>query len=127
MLYDHVDLRVRNIAAVREFYDAVCFAMGLTRIEEAPGCINYQPADREIGPFFGLMTDASHRANGTRLAFCAASRDDVDRIAQAARNAGARAFEPAAPYDGSTWYYASFFEDPEGNKLEVCYREPHRV
>jgi predicted lactoylglutathione lyase len=59
----------------------------------------------------------------TRLAFFAATRADVDRIAAVAQAAGARAYEPpAACAEYTETYYAAFFEDPDGNKLEVVNR-----
>jgi hypothetical protein len=49
----------------------------------------------------------------------------VDRLSSVAQNAGATAFEPPALIEEySPFYYASFFEDAEGNKLEICFREP---
>lgn len=124
MLFDHVDLRVGDLKNVRPFYDALLQAMGFTRFDEDAGMINYHLPDEDRSkPFFGLMEDASHAPNGTRVAFRSESRADVDRIAQIAHAAGARAFEPPEGYGGAGWYYAAFFEDPEGNKLEICYRE----
>ena len=38
-----------------------------------------------------------------------------------ARAAGARNIEGPEVYE-EPGYYAVFFEDPDGNKLEVCYR-----
>ena len=124
MLYDHVDLRVTDLAKVRPLYDALMSAMGFSQTDEDGENINYHDPDMDRRqPFFGLMTDSEHHPNGTRVAFRAASREEVDRLAKVARSAGARAFEPAENYNGSSWYYATFFEDADGNKLEICYRE----
>ena len=124
MLYDHVDLRVSDLAKVRPLYDALMSAMGLTRIECDDLNINYYLADGDSSlPFFGLMTDATHRPNGSRVALRAVSRGEVDRLAKVALNSGASAFEPPENYNGAPWYYAAFFEDADGNKLEICYRE----
>lgn len=123
MLYDHVDLRVRNLERARTFYDPLMIAMGFTRFDTDGVNINYHPpGDGRTQPFFGLMEDAEHRGNASRIAFRAAAREDVDRLATTARDAGALAFEAPQPY-GASWYYAAFFEDMDGNKLEICYRE----
>src|SRR5438270_7727122 len=112
MLFDHVDLRVSDLARVRPLYDALLAAMGFTRWDEIEGCVNYhRPEHDRSMPFFGLMTDENHRANGTRIAFRVDSRAEVERLAKVAQAAGARAFEPQANYDGAAWYYASFFDD----------------
>ena len=50
----------------------------------------------------------------------AESASEVDRVAEVARQAGARNIEVPMQYERG--YYAVFFEDPCGNRLEVCYR-----
>ena len=56
------------------------------------------------------------------IAFVASSREEVDRLAAVAVEAGARNMSGprACPEYGPT-YYAAFFDDPCGNKLEVCF------
>lgn len=123
-LYDHIDLRVSDLAKVRGLYDALLPAMGFSHLEEDGKNINYylEPADRSQ-PFFGLMTDPQHRANGTRIALRAVTRDDVDLLTEVARAAGAQSLEGPEDYGGSPRYYAAFFEDADGNKLEICFRD----
>jgi catechol 2,3-dioxygenase-like lactoylglutathione lyase family enzyme len=124
MLFDHVDLRVSDLAKVRALYDALLPAMGFSNLEEDGSNVNYyQEGEDKSQPFFGLMTDREHRPNGARVAFRAASRQDVDRFAAIARDAGATAFEGPENYGGSPKYYAAFFEDANGNKLEICFRD----
>ena len=125
MLFDHVDLRVSDFAKTRRLYDALLPAMGFSRIAEDDETIcYYQPGgDRSI-PFFGIDLNPDHRANGTRLALRASSRAEVDRLAGIAKDAGATAFEaPHVCEEYTPFYYATFFEDADGNKLEICYRE----
>jgi predicted lactoylglutathione lyase len=48
----------------------------------------------------------------------------VDRLAKSVRKAGGKALEgPEICSEYSAEYYAFFFEDPDGNKLEICCRE----
>ncbi len=124
MLFDHVDLRVSDFSKVRDLYDALLPAMGFSRLEEDADTIcYYRPDPDRSAPFLGLVLDSHHRPNGTRLALRAASRDEVDRLAETARSAGATAFEPPHVCEEYTpFYYAAFFEDAEGNRLEICYR-----
>ena len=69
------------------------------------------------------ITDEPH-ANRTRIAFWADTREEVDRIAELVRQAGGKNLEgPEICVDYTPGYYAFFFEDPDGNKLEVCCRE----
>ena len=45
-------------------------------------------------------------------------------VAEVLREAGGKALEgPEICVDYSPGYYAFFFEDPDGNKLEICCRE----
>ncbi|HEV2097130.1 MAG TPA: VOC family protein, partial [Chthoniobacterales bacterium] len=61
--------------------------------------------------------------NGTRIAFWAETRAQVDRVAEVVRAAGGLHLEgPELYVDYTPGYYAFFFEDPSGNKLEVCCR-----
>lgn len=124
MLYDHLDFRVRSIAQTRSFYDALLTAMGFSNVGADDESVTYyhESGDKTL-PFFGIIEDASHVANETRTAFAARSRDDVDRLAAIARDAGAQNVEePRVWHEYSATYYAAFFEDPEGNKFEICCR-----
>ena len=125
MLFDHVDLRVSDLAKVRSLYNTLLPAMGFTSVvEDADSICFYAPGDDRAAPFFGLDLDPSHRPNGSRIALRAASRAEVDRLSELARSAGARHFEaPHVCDEYRPFYYASFFEDPDGNKLEICYRK----
>jgi predicted lactoylglutathione lyase len=73
--------------------------------------------------FFGFTEDASHRPNETRIAFWAETPAEVDQVAKVVRQAGGKNIEgPQIWRDYSPGYYALFFEDPDGNKMEVCCR-----
>ena len=123
-MIDHIDLRVRDFDVARAFYDPLMVAMGFTEFDVVGKDINYHtPGGVHDKPFFGLMEDTEHRGNGVRIAFRATNREEVDRLSEVARASGARNFEPPEPYHGSPRYYASFFEDPDGNKLEIVYCE----
>lgn len=123
---DHIDLRVRNLTEARVLYDALLPAMGWTKINADAESAGYHfPEESGAEPFVWLAEDREHRANETRLAFAAPSRQEVDRLAAIAKTAGAVNFEPPeliSEYGPN--YYAVFFEDANGNKLEICYRLP---
>ena len=122
--FDHVDARVRDLAGARPFYDAVMPALGLSRVVAYETAVEYyEPEQSGISRrFFGIHVARDHAPNATRLAFAASGRAEVDRLAAVVRAAGGRAVEgPEDAYDYEP-YYAVFFEDPDGNKLEVCHR-----
>ena len=118
--YDHIDLRAPRLAEVVPFYEALLPALGFTRRVAVEGWLQFEAEDGDVTEFFGVTESASHVANENRVAFWAESDGEVDRVAQVARQAGAIHLEGPMPYEPG--YYAVFFEDPCGNRLEVCHR-----
>ena len=120
--FDHIDLRVRNLAEVRPFYEVLLPALGFTKDAKIDGWIQYERAgDNGPAEFFGVTESAQHIANECRIAFWAPSVDEVNRLAEIVQRAGARNIEgPAFEVPG---YYAVYFEDASGNRFEICYRE----
>jgi catechol 2,3-dioxygenase-like lactoylglutathione lyase family enzyme len=123
-LFDHIDLRVRNRARAQEFFAQVLPAIGfaLDKSAEEWGAFEKDGAGKP-SEFFCFEEEANHRPNDTRIAFWAETREQVDRVAQVVREAGGRNLEgPQIWPEYSPGYYAFFFEDPDGNKLEICCR-----
>ncbi|HEY5931759.1 MAG TPA: VOC family protein [Nitrospira sp.] len=120
--FDHVDLRVRNLADARPFYEMLLPALGFTRNASIPGWYTCEAEDSDgATEFFGVTESPSHVANECRVAFWVDSREEVDRLAAIVRQAGARNIE--GPLYEEPQYYAVFFEDASGNRLEICNRE----
>jgi catechol 2,3-dioxygenase-like lactoylglutathione lyase family enzyme len=122
---DHIDLRVKNLAVAQKFYGKLLPALGFTRdLPKVSPDTFYSAGGDKPSDFFGLTEDQHHQPNGTRIAFWAETREEVDRMAKLVRELGGRNLEgPELCADYSPGYYAVFFEDPDGNKLEVCCRE----
>lgn len=120
--YDHIDLRVRSLAEARPFYEAVLPALGFTNRVEIADWLQFEAAEPH-GPsgFFGVTEDTLHRPNALRIAFWAETPAEVDRLAEVVRRAGGRNVEEPNEHEGPG-YYAVFFEDPSGNRLEICHR-----
>jgi predicted enzyme related to lactoylglutathione lyase len=121
-LFDHIDLRVPNLAEVRPFYEQLLPALGFTRKTEIPGWLQYEARPVDGGPaaFFGVTESAAHVPNESRIAFWLENTSDLDRLTDVAARAGARNVEGPGWEDET--YYAAFFEDPCGNRLELCHR-----
>ena len=83
--------------------------------------IQFEFADGDkVSDYFAVTESPSHIPNETRIAFWSESTHEVDRIASIARSAGAKNIEGPG-YEGEA-HYAVFFEDPFGNRFEVCHR-----
>jgi len=118
--FDHIDLRVPDLAEAATFYEALLPALGFTRKVEVDGWLQYESVDEAAGAFFGVTESPGHRANENRIAFRAEGVAEVARLAETAVRAGARNVEGPMLYEPG--YHAVFFEDPAGNRLEICHR-----
>lgn len=128
-LLDHIDLRVPDLAAAAPFYETLLPALGFTLRVEIEGWLQFEAAPDPAAngadaqaptDFFGVTEDPAHRPNATRIAFRAESREKLDALAALLASIGARNIE--GPGFEAPDYYAVYFEDPFGNRLEICHR-----
>ncbi len=121
--FDHIDLRVKDKKRAAQFYSQVLPAIGFTRERAEQEWTTFYAEGADKLPFFGFTEDPNHQPNGTRISFWADTREEVDRVAEVVRRAGGKVLEgPELCRDYTPDYYAFFFEDPDGNKLEICCR-----
>ncbi|BCA53809.1 Glyoxalase/bleomycin resistance protein/dioxygenase [Nitrospira sp. KM1] len=121
-IYDHIDLRVRNLAEARSFYERLLPSLGFVHNVGIDGWLQFEAQGTDgATQFFGVTESSGHVANECRIAFWAQSNADVDRLAEIVVRAGARHVEGPDEQEGPG-YYAVFFEDPSGNRLEICHR-----
>ena len=118
--YDHIDLRVSNLAAATRFYETLLPALGFTRRVEIEGWLQFESEEEGMAPFFGVTESTDHMANENRIAFGAESREEIERLAAIVADAGGTAIE--GPMEYTPGYHAVFFEDPCGNRFEICHR-----
>jgi catechol 2,3-dioxygenase-like lactoylglutathione lyase family enzyme len=132
--YDHVDCRVRSLAAVESFYDELMPEIGLPDKQYAYvdssgewhdefdtyNAISYHEEPHPTMPtrFFDLVESPLHRNNETRIAF-RVERKRLHELAALLRRIGAESVDTS---DIETDYPAIFFEDPAGTKLELIGR-----
>jgi catechol 2,3-dioxygenase-like lactoylglutathione lyase family enzyme len=119
--FDHIDLRVPNLAEVSHFYRKLLPALGFKNELPVSGWLQYYAEGDEATEFFGVTESAAHAPNENRIAFWASNRTEVDDLAVLLHAIGAKNIEGPEYYE-SPDYYAVFFEDPAGNRLEICYR-----
>ena len=121
--FGHIDLRVSDLNAAVSFYEALLPALGFTNRyhgEQWKVWATAKPPPETA--YFALVESGGHTANENRIAFSVGDAADVDRIAAVARDAGASELSGPKPMPYGPGYYAVFFADPSGNRLEVYVR-----
>jgi catechol 2,3-dioxygenase-like lactoylglutathione lyase family enzyme len=118
---DHISIRVSDFEKSKAFYDKLLKFLGFKVLDEYPDAIGWTTGKTRvwIGP-----ADAEGRARGYRIgdiglhhyAFELRSRKDVDDLEAFLEKEGVTIVDPAAEYYDD--YYAVFFLDPDGLKLE---------
>jgi catechol 2,3-dioxygenase-like lactoylglutathione lyase family enzyme len=122
--FGHVDLRVREIGPAQSFYGELLPALGFSKACHGTlWKVFATPGELPSAAFFAITELAGHQPNGNRIAFWVADRANVDRIGELLARLGAEIESgPRACPEYSASYYAVFFRDPSGNRLEVVHR-----
>ena len=92
--FDHIDLRVKDMAAARKFYGKFLPQLGF--VEERPGKkyhTFYSAGGDKPSEFFGFTRDKDHKPNRTRIAFWADTHEEMNQLAKLVREAGGKALE----------------------------------
>jgi catechol 2,3-dioxygenase-like lactoylglutathione lyase family enzyme len=119
----HIDLRVGDLAEALRFYDRLLPALGFTETYHSETWKVWATTDPPPATAYVAITEEhGHVANANRIAFSVESSDEVDRVADVARQAGALEMSGPKPMPYGPGYYAAFFADPSGNRLEVYVR-----
>jgi catechol 2,3-dioxygenase-like lactoylglutathione lyase family enzyme len=123
--FGHIDLRVGDLARAEAFYEALLPELGLTERYHGETWKVWAARDPLPGTaYFAVTESTGHVANENRIAFSVRSAEDVDRVAELARRAGALEVSGPKEMPYGPGYYAVFFADPSGNRLEVYLRPP---
>jgi catechol 2,3-dioxygenase-like lactoylglutathione lyase family enzyme len=131
---DHVYVTVRDPRRSEAFYDRVL--TGVLGFRKRRGSIGGDPHIHYYNRQFGYsLRPAREGAPGHdpyapglhHLCFRVADEAAVDRAAEGLREAGMHATEPRYYPEYDPDYYATFFSDPDGVRLEVTnFRERRR-
>ena len=114
----YVTLGTNDLERAAKFYDAIA-ELGTKRMMEWPGAIAWGEPDRSAGigltkPFNGGPATVG---NGVMVAFAAKSEEQVGRIYEIALTNGGTDDGPPGPRGEG--FYAAYFRDPDGNKLNA--------
>jgi predicted lactoylglutathione lyase len=115
----YVTLGTNDLSRAAPFYDAIAAEMGVRRMMEYKHFIAWGDVDGRPGlgltePEDGMPAQAG---NGVMVALEVDARLQVDRIhAAALAHGGISEGEPGPRGEG---FYAAYFRDPDGNKLNA--------
>ena len=117
-MYDHIGLKVKDLAASVRFWEAALAPLGHVVGARDETSAGLGPKD---APALWLYA-ASGGAAPVHVALVAKSRAAVDRFhAQACKAGGRDHGKPGLRTDYAPTYYAAFVLDPDGNNVEaVC-------
>jgi glyoxylase I family protein len=129
--FDHIYLAVSDFERSQAFYDAVLRAFGFRKGDKA---IGGEPHAHYIRPGMQISirparsrTDHDPYAPGLHhLCLQVESAADVDEAHRALRDLGIEASAPRRYPEYNDEYYATFFTDPDGIRLEVVGRTSYR-
>jgi catechol 2,3-dioxygenase-like lactoylglutathione lyase family enzyme len=122
----YVTIGTNDLARARSFYDALLAEMGVKRLMQF-GDRGYgwaasmeQPMLCVFKPYDGQPATVG---NGVMVGIAADSRATVDRVHKKALELGGTdEGKPGLRAEGGDGFYAAYFRDPDGNKLDVfCY------
>lgn len=116
----YVTLGTRDLARGARFYDAIARELGVGRMMETERFIAWGKPGGGAGIGLTLPFDGEPATvgNGVMVAFEAKDRAQVDRIHQLALALGGTDEGAPAPR-GNEGFYAAYFRDLDGNKLNA--------
>ena len=116
----YVTLGTNDLPRAVAFYDTLLGSIGAQRVYEVDRGIAW--ATSTEAPALGVMKpfdgQPATRGNGTMVALALDSREQVDALYALAMRLGAT--DEGAPGPRGDGFYAAYFRDPDGNKLN-CY------
>jgi glyoxylase I family protein len=127
--FHHIDLSVSDVAAARRVYGPVLEFLGYTMVKDRPDGCEWDVQGREpLGASLGIRAATAGGSHDRyapglhHLAWRVESRDAVDRAHDLLVEHRIPVLDPPAHYpEYSGDYYAVFFADPDGLKLEIVH------
>ena len=119
-MLSHDSLGTNEADRAARFYDPVLAVLGLRKLDERDGAIDYGTAMTVFSLEKPTDGQPASVGNGVHIAFWAGKREQVDEfyrlaLAHGGSDAGAPGLRPK--YDAN--YYGAFVRDPDGNKIEA--------
>jgi catechol 2,3-dioxygenase-like lactoylglutathione lyase family enzyme len=119
-MFGYVTLGTNDLARAASFYDQLLAPLGARRTMEGDSFIAWgtsrnAPALGLVKPYDGLPAS---RGNGTMVALSVPTPSQVDALYKLALSLGAS--DEGAPGPRGPSFYAAYFRDLDGNKLNFC-------
>jgi glyoxylase I family protein len=126
----HVRIAVSNLSESAAFYTQLLGVLGYSIAHQSAEKISFHHRYSQFAFIVsqaGNVSDQYDFRNGPglhHLAFCASCKDEVDRVFRDVLSGSKhiRILDPPCECPG---YYAVFFEDPDGIKLEIAFTPNH--
>jgi predicted lactoylglutathione lyase len=117
----YITLGTNDMQRAGAFYDALLAELGASRTMDMQTFIAWGTSAEGVAlavikPYDG---NPASIGNGVMVGLAADSRETVERVYNKAMALGAKDEGPAGPR-GDT-FYAGYFRDPDGNKLNIFY------
>jgi len=114
----YVTLGTKDLARAAEFYDAIARELGTGRMMENEKFIAWgKPGGGGLGLTYPNNGEAATVGNGVMVALKASDKAQVDRLHALALALGGSCEGP--PGDRGGGFYAAYFRDRDGNKLNA--------
>lgn len=125
---NHIAITVSKLEQALPFYQPVLTFLGYRNTENYPGVTIWESRTTgsavnlwEAKPELASDLHKLHAPGIHHLAFNADSPEQIDEFYQLLLDIQAKILEPPAEYDYAPGYYAVFFTDPDGIKLELTH------
>lgn len=124
---NHLTLTVSNLVKSEQFYDQILKFMGYQQVHKDKQFIIWSLKHAGEIVIFPANPDSPNKVHDRyspglhHFAFNANSREEVNNFYKLLMEIGATILDPPAEYNYSPGYYAVFFTDPDGIKLELVH------
>lgn len=124
MAIDHMIINCNKYDRAIDFYSWLLPKIGYPKSVSHPGTTGWFGSSgsfwiRQSDPRFKQEAFDRHRVGLCEIAFVAESREQINQLAKELEAHGGAILDPPQEYAYLPGYYALFFADPDGLKLEL--------